>query len=114
MFIGGSSEAAARRAGLRGDGFFPYVISPEELAARLETVRETAAASGRDLPDDFSVTVWPWSYDNAGTFDLELAKAYRDVGVERFVVAAFESGGGTIEEIHRFVGEYQDRILGQL
>ncbi len=114
LLIGGSSEAAARRAGLRGNGFFPYVISPEALAARVDTIRRTASEAGRALPADFPITIWPWSFDNKGTFDLGLVKAYRDVGVSRVVVASFEAGGAQLEDIRRLVGDYQDRILGQL
>jgi probable F420-dependent oxidoreductase len=114
MYIGGSSEAAARRAGVRGDGFFPYVISPEDLTARLATAREAAAQAGRELPENYSVTIWPWSYQNGGTFDLDLIKAYRDAGVDRLIIASFEGGGDSIEDIRRLIGDYQDRILGQL
>jgi probable F420-dependent oxidoreductase len=111
LLIGGSSEAAARRAGQRGNGFFPYVISPEDLAARMETVRASARDAGRVLGEDFSITVWPWSYDNSGTFDLELIKAYRDVGVSRLIVASFEAGDQSPEAIRSFILDYQERVL---
>jgi len=114
LLIGGSSEAAARRAGLRGDGFFPYVISPDELAARMETVRTAARDAGRTLPENFSVTVWPWSYDNGGTFDLGLIEAYRDVGVGRLIVAGFEAGGRDLETIRRFIRDYRERVIARL
>ncbi|MEQ9394202.1 TIGR03619 family F420-dependent LLM class oxidoreductase [Haliea sp.] len=114
LLIGGSSAAAARRAGLRGDGFFPYVISPDDLAARLDTLRCAAREAGRILPEDFPITIWPWSYDNNGTFDLELVQAYRDLGVSRVIVASFEAGGSEIADIRRFIGDYQDRILARL
>lgn len=113
LHIGGSSEAAARRAGLRGDGFYPYVISPEDLAARLETVKAAASEAGRDL-DDFSVTIWPASYRPEGTFDLELARAYRDAGADRLMIAAFEAEGESMGEIQKLVVDYQDKIAGQL
>lgn len=114
LLIGGSSEAAARRAGMRGDGFFPYVISPDDVAARMTTARATAADAGRTLPAGFAATVWPWSYDHAGTFDLELIRAYRDAGVERLIVAAFEGGDTSLDGIRRFVAEYQDRVISAL
>lgn len=113
MLIGGSSEAAARRAGRRGNGFFPYVISPETLAARMTTVHAAATEAGRSL-DDFSLTVWPASYRSDGSFDLDLARAYRDVGVTRLILAAYEARGPGIDRIRRLILDYQDRILGQL
>ena len=91
LHIGGSSEAAARRAGLRGDGFFPYVISPEDLAVRLTTVRSTAQQAGRTL-EDFSVTVWPASYRHGASFDIGLARAFRDAGADRLLISRIRGG----------------------
>ena len=91
FLIGGSSEAAARRAGARGDGYFPYTISPEDLAVRMDAVRESATANGRD-PRGLSLTVWPHSYRPGGTFDLELVRDYASLGTDRLIVAAFEAG----------------------
>ena len=114
ILVGGSSAAAARRAGIRGDGYFPYVISPEDLALRLEDARAAAAAASRSIGESFDITVWPWSYDNSGTFDVGLARAYRDLGVSRLIVAAFEAGDPELPSIERFIGDYQDRVLGAL
>jgi probable F420-dependent oxidoreductase len=58
IHIGGSSPAAARRAGRRGDGFFPGgLLTPDERRGQLELVRTTATEAGRD-PDDFEYTRW--------------------------------------------------------
>lgn len=115
LYVGGSSEAAARRAGQRGDGFYPYVISPEDLASRMETVRQSARDAGRLFDEDFSVTIWPYSYDARATFDPGLARAYRDAGASRLVCAAFEAGSDTSDQgLQRFIGEFQDRVLGNL
>jgi alkanesulfonate monooxygenase SsuD/methylene tetrahydromethanopterin reductase-like flavin-dependent oxidoreductase (luciferase family) len=60
IIIGGHTEAAARRAGRLGDGFFPGRGLPMEL---IEVVRSTAREAGRDpaaveitmgMPDDLS------------------------------------------------------------
>ena len=48
--IGGHSPIAARRAGRRGDGFFPGGGTMEELAELFAIVRTEAEAAGRD-PD---------------------------------------------------------------
>lgn len=114
LLIGGSSEAAARRAGLRGDGFFPYVISPDNVALRMEQARQAAADAGRSLPASFSVTVWPWSFDNKAGFDRGLLRAYRDAGVSRVVVAAFESGDTSLDGIKRSVQDYRQHLLDAL
>jgi probable F420-dependent oxidoreductase len=48
ILVGGHSRAAARRAGERGDGFFPLGLSGDALDERWAQVREFAEAAGRD------------------------------------------------------------------
>ena len=55
IVIGGHSVAAAKRAGRRGDGFFPGGGTMEELAELFAIVRAEAEAAGRD-PDAISST----------------------------------------------------------
>jgi probable F420-dependent oxidoreductase len=55
IVVGGHSEAAARRAGRLGDGFFPGRFRPEELEPLLATMRESAVDAGRD-PETLEVT----------------------------------------------------------
>ncbi len=58
VHIGGSSLAAARRAGLRGDGYFPGGrLTVQERAGQLEEMRATARAAGRD-PGALEYTRW--------------------------------------------------------
>ncbi|MFC7550134.1 LLM class F420-dependent oxidoreductase [Plantactinospora sp. GCM10030261] len=81
IHVGGSSGAAARRAGLRGDGYFPGgALSPHERRRQLDLVRTTAAAAGRD-PAAIEYTRW-------ASIDLtpEGADGYARQGVTRLVV----------------------------
>ena len=48
VVIGGHSDAAARRAGTRGDAFFPGSGSTEELAHLIEVMKRAADQAGRD------------------------------------------------------------------
>ena len=50
IWVGGEGMAAQRRAGRRGDAWFPYFvrITPRELRAGFEQVRRVAAEAGRD------------------------------------------------------------------
>jgi probable F420-dependent oxidoreductase len=58
IHIGGSSPAAARRAGLRGDGYFPGGgVTDEQRSAQVALMRETARATGRD-GDALEYTRW--------------------------------------------------------
>ena len=53
LIVGGHSEAAAKRAGRLGDGFFPARGAPVEL---FDLARKTAVANGRD-PAKLEITV---------------------------------------------------------
>src|SRR5207237_1730680 len=55
ILIGGRSAAAARRAGRRGDGFYPLDVTPETLPRLLDLMRAEATAAGR-APDAIELT----------------------------------------------------------
>lgn len=81
IHVGGSSAAAARRAGRRGDGFFPGgFLTPAERLAQIELMHTTALAEGRD-PKVLEYTRW-------GSIDVEPSgvDAYAAQGVDRIVV----------------------------
>jgi alkanesulfonate monooxygenase SsuD/methylene tetrahydromethanopterin reductase-like flavin-dependent oxidoreductase (luciferase family) len=82
VHIGGSSDAAARRAGLRGDGYFAGGrLTPQQRAGQLDRMRATAKAAGRD-PDALEYTRW-------GSIDAtadEVATSAAQ-GITRLVVA---------------------------
>jgi probable F420-dependent oxidoreductase len=113
IIVGGSTEAAARRAGRLGNGYFPYVISPDDFAVRVETVRTTAATNGRD-PDDVHITVWPSSFERGCSLELDVMRRFAEVGVDRIVVGAQECGSTEIPAIRDFVRRVQDEILAEI
>ena len=81
IHVGGSSAAAARRAGRRGDGFFPGGrLAPAERLAQLELMRATARDAGRN-PEALEYTRW-------GSIDMQPdgVEAYVAQGVDRLVV----------------------------
>jgi probable F420-dependent oxidoreductase len=58
IHIGGSSRAAARRAGRRGDGYFPGgALGPRERAIQMDLARSTAVEAGRS-PETLEYTRW--------------------------------------------------------
>jgi probable F420-dependent oxidoreductase len=85
VHIGGHSEAAARRAGRVGDGFFP-AVGGTKLAALLEVMRRTATEAGRD-PSAIEVT--SGGHGVFGPDQLDEVRALADMGVDRVVVPAF-------------------------
>ena len=56
LHVGGHSDAAARRAGRRGDGFQPLGLRGEELAAKVAIMRHAAEDAGRD-PDSLELAL---------------------------------------------------------
>jgi len=82
VHVGGSSRAAARRAGLRGDGYFPGGrLTEAERASQLDLVRATARDAGRD-GGALEYTRW-------GSIDVTAADvdAYTARGTTRLVVS---------------------------
>jgi probable F420-dependent oxidoreductase len=76
IHIGGSSRAAARRAGLRGDGYFPGgALPPAERQAQWDLARTTSARNHLEYTRWASVDLTPQSLD-----------AYAAQGVTRLVV----------------------------
>ncbi len=86
IVVGGHSEAAAKRAGRLGDGFFPGRGSVEELKASFELVRQTAQDYGRD-PSAIEFTAGSealFGPDPKGAVE-EMAA----IGTDRMIVPAF-------------------------
>ena len=82
IHVGGSSRAAARRAGRLGAGYFAGgLLSPEERASQFDLARKAAAEAGRD-PAALEHTRW-------GSIDMTVsdAEALAEQGVTRMVVS---------------------------
>jgi probable F420-dependent oxidoreductase len=112
ILIGGSTPAAARRAGRLGDGFYPYVVSPQDLAARWAEVEAAARAAGRD-PSAVELSVWPGSYRFRGSLDAALMREYLSSPVERILVAQHEGEGASIEGLRALVRGTRGVLAGR-
>ena len=98
VHIGGSSSAAARRAGRRGDGYFPGGrLTEAEYARQIELMRATARDAGRD-PDALEVTRWGSTeltpddvarHAAAGVTRLVIAPSAADPAEQRDQLSAF-------------------------
>jgi alkanesulfonate monooxygenase SsuD/methylene tetrahydromethanopterin reductase-like flavin-dependent oxidoreductase (luciferase family) len=85
IHVGGSTRAAARRAGLRGDGYFlGGRIGSQERALQIELMRTTAREAGRDA-EKLEVTRW-------GSIEMseEDLQDFQTAGTTRLVVSATE------------------------
>ncbi len=82
IHIGGASRAAARRAGQRGDGYFPGgQLTAGKRASQLDVMRTAAAQAGRD-PAALEYTRWVPASISAADADAQAA-----LGVTRLVAA---------------------------
>lgn len=109
VIIGGSTEAAAKRAGRVGDGFYPYVISPEELAARMRDLNAAALAAGRD-PAAVELSVWPGSWMYRASLDVEVLRRYLALPVSRVVVGMHEADQPTFLALRELICRTRDNL----
>jgi probable F420-dependent oxidoreductase len=83
LLIGGTSEAAIRRAARLGDGFFPYVSPNEDvrqvLPQVLRRLRDETEAAGRD-PDALELTA-------GGARTSDEALWFAELGIHRLTIA---------------------------
>jgi probable F420-dependent oxidoreductase len=91
ILVGGHSRAAARRAGERGDGFFPLGLAGDALDARWREVQRFAEGAGRD-PAQVTLTMGGLLGDDAA---IEEAA---DRGAERVVLS---TRTGDLDELRR-------------
>ncbi len=102
LHVGGTSDAAVRRAARTGDGYFPFVFPGEDITVLLpeviERVRRQAVEFGRD-PEAIEIT-------SGGARTVDEAKWYAEVGVDRITIAVRASTIPDMrDELHRFADE---------
>lgn len=103
IVVGGHSDAAARRAGRLGDGFFPGRFRADQLEPLLATMRTAARDAGRD-PDAIEVTA-------GGGLDAAAVARFADLGVDRVVIPPLGFDLGTLE---RALGEFADNVIAKV
>lgn len=83
IIIGGHSEAAAKRAGRIGDGFFPATGAQVEVQPLIDLARETAAAAGR-APESLEIsTGCPDALPGSGKDPVDAIAQAADHGIDR-------------------------------
>lgn len=90
VIIGGHGDAAARRAGRVGDGF--YIGEwPARTLELISVMRDAASEAGRD-PGAIEITACPAGILKDGRPDLEVLDQYAQAGVSRIVVGLASEG----------------------
>jgi probable F420-dependent oxidoreductase len=115
VWVGGWTDAAARRTGRLGDGWVPGWLSPTEMARGAEIVRETAVENGRDA-DKITIAVEKLTVIDRDQ-DAAMAKALPTVetssqtyerDVDQIQFALDRHIFGSVEAVKRRVGEFVD------
>src|SRR5215218_3056404 len=98
FLIGGSSEAALRRAARYGDGWYGGQEPPEQAATVVAELRRLRTEYERaDAPFEITVlTGW------GRTFEPELVAAYEEAGVDRMVVTPWARSREALAAIEAF------------
>ena len=110
VIIGGHTEAAARRAGRIGDGFFPAKGSLEELPRLFDLARNAAAAAGRD-PSALELSVHDPSVVDPTTA-AEKIEQWRRIGVHRIIISPMSFDANQLAEKMGRFGEEVIRHAG--
>jgi probable F420-dependent oxidoreductase len=108
VIVGGHTDAAARRAGRLGDGFFPGRGSTERLRELLGIMRASAEEAGRD-PDAIEVTAGTMGV--FGPDPLGAVAEVVEVGVHRVAVPPLSFKP---DEVHDALAGFADNVLSKL
>ena len=102
--IGGHSDAAARRAGRIGNGFFP---GKGDLEHMLGLVRESAEKHGRDASE---IEVTWGSGEIMGSDPVAAAEKLKEQGVSRVIVPSLMFLNNTEEQL----AEFGERVVSKI
>jgi probable F420-dependent oxidoreductase len=86
IVIGGHSEAAAKRAGRLGDGFFPLNAGQHDIGPLIAMMRAEAAKAGRDPKAIGITTTCPGLSPKAGSDPRSAIEERAALGVSRVIV----------------------------
>src|SRR5690606_21591165 len=96
VWLGGSSDAAYRRVGRLGDGWFPQVPPGERLDAALATIAAAARGAGRDPSAIGMEGRVSWGAGGLDTL-LDHAERWRNAGATHLSVNTMGAGFDDID-----------------
>jgi alkanesulfonate monooxygenase SsuD/methylene tetrahydromethanopterin reductase-like flavin-dependent oxidoreductase (luciferase family) len=107
VWIGGRSAAALRRAVLRGRGYNPYLVSPDQVAARYRELRTVATEVGVDVGRGFDFAATTFYVPGADAEDA-LQRGYGRVGFRGVSEQHFRRAYilGDVEDLRRGIDAY--------
>lgn len=102
IVVGGHTDAAARRAGRLGDGFFPGKGSADQLAHLFEVMAQAATDAGRD-PATIELTAG--ARDVTGSDPLGAVEEMAAIGVDRVIIPPLAWEPDAAQEAYGQFGE---------
>ncbi|MBL6080990.1 LLM class F420-dependent oxidoreductase [Belnapia sp. T18] len=108
IIVGGHSEAAARRAGRLGDGFFPSIGAQLDTMPLLDVVRRSADAAGRDPAAIKILTGCPGALPGSGQDPLEAVAERQRRGVDRIVLPL----GAFLPDLEESLPRFGEKVIG--
>lgn len=103
IVVGGHTQAAARRAGRLGDGFFPLGVPAGKLTALRTIMQDSARRHGRD-PAAIAITC-------VGTAERKAAESYAAQGVDRMVIAALKPD---LDALRRWFDKFHNDVIRRM
>jgi len=107
IVIGGHSEAAARRAGRLGDGFFPSVGTQVDVVPLFDIVRKSAQAAGRDPKSIEILAGCPDLLPGSGKDAKAAIEARARQGVGRIVLPVWRF----LPDLESGLGEFGQKVI---
>ena len=86
IIVGGHSEAAAKRAGRLGQGFFPSIGAPADTFPLFDIARRAAEAASRDPESIERITGCLGAFPNSGQDPLAAVEERQQRGAQRLVM----------------------------
>ena len=110
IVIGGHSEAAAKRAGRLGDGFFPSIGTQVDILPLFDVVRRSAEAAGRD-PQSIEIMAGCPDLLPGSTKDPRAAiEARAKQGVDRIILPVWRY----LPDLEDGLGRFGETVIRQL
>lgn len=110
IWVAGRKEPAMRRAAIYGDGWLPYMYTPEMLRESLEKIRQFGKEAGRDLSNFRpGLFIFASVYKDRDFAIQQAAKALGGTYAQDFsqIAARYTLSGG-VEDCRKRLQEYVD------
>jgi probable F420-dependent oxidoreductase len=106
VWVGGRSKAAFRRAGRLADGWLVSSVTPSEVAAGIEAIRNHAAEVGRTIPEDHYGVLVPYVFAKDSEEALRIAGP--SIRRRQDVAPSDYSALGTPDAVRKTIQAYID------